>query len=96
VAAKHGCTAFRKAPWPRLAGTRAYPACATAYDNAWTESFIGTLKLEMLQDGCFENADDAQTKIFDYIEGYNNTHRKHSPLGYKTPNQFEAKIQSIN
>jgi hypothetical protein len=64
--------------------------------NAWTESFIGTLKLEMLQDGCFENAADARLEIFDYIEGYYNTHRKHSSIGYKTPNQFEAHIHSTN
>jgi putative transposase len=44
----------------------------------------------MLQDGCFENAADARLEIFDYIEGYYNIHRKHSALGYKTPNQFEA------
>jgi len=71
-------------------------ARSNPYDNAWTESFIGTLKLEMLQDGCFENAGDAQTEIFDYIEGYYNTHRKHSSLGYKTPSQFEAQIHSTN
>ena len=69
-------------------------ARANPYDNAWTESFIGTLKLEMLQDGCFENAADARTEIFEYIEGYYNTHRKHSALGYQTPNQFEAQIHS--
>mgnify|MGYP002654814835 CR=1 FL=1 len=28
-------------------------ARATPYHNAWTESFMGTLKSEMLQDGCF-------------------------------------------
>jgi len=71
-------------------------ARANPYENAWTESFIGTLKLEMLQDGCFENSDDARTEIFEYIEGYYNTHRKHSALGYQTPNQFEAQIHSAN
>jgi transposase InsO family protein len=71
-------------------------ARANPYDNAWTESFIGTLKLEMLQDGCFEDAGDARTEIFEYIEGYYNTHRKHSALGYKTPSQFEAQIHSVN
>jgi len=50
----------------------------------------------MLQDGCFENASDARTEIFDYIAAYYNTHRKHSALGYQTPNQFEAHIHSVN
>ena len=42
------------------------------------------------------NATDARTEIFEYIEGYYNTHRKHSALGYKTPSQFEAQIHSAN
>jgi transposase InsO family protein len=92
---QYGSTPFRKAL--AQAGLRqSMSARANPYDNAWTESFIGTLKLEMLQDGRFENAGDAQTEIFDYIEGYYNTHRKHSALGYKTPSQFEAHIHSTN
>ena len=71
-------------------------ARANPYDNAWTESFIGTLKSEMLQDGCFENATDARTEIFDYIEGYYNHHRKHSALHYLTTSQFETQIHSVN
>lgn len=71
-------------------------ARANPYHNAWTESFIGTLKAEMLQNGCFQNAEDARTEIFDYIEGYYNTHRKHSALGYLTPAQFEANLNSLN
>ena len=92
---QYGRTPFRKALG--AAGLRqSMSARANPYDNAWTESFIGTLKLEMLQDGCFENATDARTEIFDSIEGYYNTHRKHSALDYQTPNQFEAKIHSVN
>jgi putative transposase len=92
---QYGSAPFRKAL--AKAGLRqSMSARANPYDNAWTESFIGTLKHEMLQDGCFENAGDARTEIFEYIEGYYNTHRKHSSIGYKTPNQFEAHIHSIN
>ena len=69
---------------------------ANPYDNACTESFIGTLKHEMLQGGCFEDADDARTEIFEYIDGYYNNHRKHSSLGYRTPVQFEAQLHSTN
>lgn len=69
---------------------------ANPYDNAWTESFIGTLKAKMLQGGCFQNASDAQLEIFQYIDGYYNNHRKHSSLGYQTPSQFEASFQSNN
>ena len=71
-------------------------ARANPYHNAWTESFIGTLKSEMLQGGCFVDDQDAQTEIFAYIESYYNTHRKHSSLGYQTPAQFESKLHSLN
>ena len=92
---QYGSTPFRKAL--AKAGLRqSMSARANPYDNAWTESFIGTLKLEMLQDGCFENAGDARTEIFEYIDGYYNTHRKHSAIGYQTPVQFEAQIHSTN
>lgn len=57
-------------------------ARANPYHNAWTESFIGTLKAEMLQGGCFLDGSDARTEIFAYIESYYNTQRKHSSLDY--------------
>ena len=92
---QYGSTPFRKALVK--AGLRqSMSARANPYDNAWTESFILTLKHEMLQGGCFENASDARIEIFEYIEGYYNTHRKHSSIGYKTPDQFEAQIHSVN
>jgi len=92
---QYGSTPFRTAL--AKAGLRqSMSARANPYENAWTESFIGTLKHEMLQGGCFENAADARTEIFEYIDGYYNTHRKHSSLGYKTPALFEAQIHSTN
>ena len=71
-------------------------ARANPYHNAWTESFMGTLKGEMLQGGCFANERDARTEIFAFIEGYYNTRRKHSSLGYQSPAQFEALSNSLN
>jgi len=92
---QYGSTSFRSAL--AKAGLRqSMSARANPYENAWTESFIGTLKLEMLQDGCFHNASDARTEIFEYIDGYYNTHRKHSAIGYQTPTQFETKLHSTN
>ena len=69
-------------------------AKANPYDNAWTESFIGRLKAEMLQGGSFIDAKDAQTELFAYIESYYNTRRRHSSLGYKSPFQFEVLFNS--
>ena len=71
-------------------------ARANPYHNAWTESFIGTLKNEILQDGSFIGHADARIELFADIESYSNTHRKHSSLGYKTPAAFESLINSNN
>ena len=89
---QYGSSAFRGVL--QRAGLRqSMSARANPYDNAWTESFIGTLKREMLQGGCFADATDARLELFDYIDGYYNTHRKHSAIGYLTPLQFESKTQ---
>ena len=71
-------------------------ARANPYHNAWSESVIGTIKAEMLQDGCFIDQNDAQIELFAYIESYYNTHRKHSSLGYLSPAQFESNLTQNN
>lgn len=49
----------------------------------------GHLKAELLEAGAFLSVEDARTEIFEYIEMYYNRVRKHSSLGYKSPEQFE-------
>jgi len=92
---QYGSSAFREVL--AAAGMRqSMSAKANPYDNAWTESFMGTLKREMLQGGCFEDATDAKLELFEYIDGYYNNQRKHSAIGYLTPNQFEAQLINLN
>jgi len=71
-------------------------ARANPYHNAWTESFIGTLKAEMLRDGCFASQQDAAHELFAFIDGYYNTRRLHSSLSYKSPSLFESEIALAN
>jgi putative transposase len=71
-------------------------ARANPYHNAWSESVIGRLKAEMLQDGCFDTHADARTEIFAYIDGYYNTRRRHSSIGYTAPASFEATLTLSN
>jgi transposase InsO family protein len=92
---QYGSRAFRDVL--RLAGMRqSMSARANPYHNAWTESFIGTLKAEMLQNGRFINATDARAELFAFIDGYYNTQRLHSSLNYRTPNHFEADLALAN
>ena len=61
----------------------------TCYDNAQAESFFPRYKAELLEGGVFENVEQARSETFAYIEGYYNRVRRHSALGYKTPEEFE-------
>jgi putative transposase len=60
-----------------------------AYDNAMCESFFATLECELLDRERFRTHAEAKMKLFDFIEGWYNPHRRHSALGYLSPIQFE-------
>jgi transposase InsO family protein len=60
-----------------------------AYDNAFMESCFSRFKTELLQNGAFDNLQDAYTEIFEFVEMYYNTTRSHSSLNYECPNNFE-------
>ena len=57
------------------------------YDNAVAESFFNTLKIELGE--WFESAGDANRHLFDYIETFYNSRRRHSALGNRSPRDFE-------
>ena len=63
------------------------------YDNAVMESFFGTLKNEWVHHQKYKTRSQARTDIFSYIEGFYNTVRLHSTLGYLSPVEFEAQYQ---
>jgi transposase InsO family protein len=60
------------------------------WDNAPMESFFGTLKTELVRQDEYPNRDAARRDLFAYIEGYYNRQRRHSAIGYITPEQAEA------
>jgi len=57
------------------------------YDNAHIESFWGTLKKELVFGQKYQTREEARLSIFEYIEVFYNRIRKHSALGYKSPEQ---------
>jgi putative transposase len=66
----------------------------TAYDNALAESFVATLKTELLYRNAWPTRQAARTAIFEYIEGFYNPRRRHSALGHLSPAAFEeVKLQ---
>jgi putative transposase len=62
---------------------------ADAYDNAMAESFVSTLKRELIHRHSWPNRQMARTAIFEYIEGFYNTRRRHSALGHMSPSVYE-------
>lgn len=65
------------------------------YDNAVMESFWGSYKQEELYqqpNGRFASFEQARTKSFQYIEMFYNRKRRHSSIGYQSPEQFEASL----
>ncbi len=64
----------------------------SCYDNAITETFFHTLKVEAIHGERFETREELERRIFDYIECFYNTQRKHSALGYLSPEQFEQQL----
>jgi len=62
---------------------------ADAYDNSMAESFVSTLKRELIQRHSWPNRQIARTAIFEYIEGFYNTRRRHSALGHLSPSEYE-------
>ncbi len=65
------------------------------YDNACIESFHAILKKEEIYRNIYKNYEDAKKAIFEYIEGFYNSKRLHSALGYKTPNEIEFKALNV-
>jgi transposase InsO family protein len=63
------------------------------YDNALAESFVATLKTECFGEAIPPTRAAAQLMIFDYIETFYNTRRRHSALGYRSPIQFENDLE---
>ena len=67
------------------------------YDNAFSESLFSRFKTELMVQGGFGGLQDARLQIFEYIEGYYNTIRKHSGIGYLSPMEFEDKyVENLN
>jgi len=63
------------------------------WDNAPTEAFFATLKRELIYRTRFATRAEAKTVIFRWIEIWYNRKRRHSSLGYLSPEDFERQYQ---
>jgi transposase InsO family protein len=61
------------------------------WDNAPTESLFSTLKMELVHNRRYQTRLEARSEIFEYIEVWYNPRRRHSALGYLSPDEFERR-----
>ena len=83
VAARSNCWEATEA---RRAVRRRY---AEGGSRALMESFFATLKKERIHLEEYATRAAARASVFDYIERFYNRLRRHSALGYLSPEQFE-------
>jgi transposase InsO family protein len=65
------------------------------YDNAVAESFFATLKRERVHRCHYRTRAQAKTDIFQYIEVFYNRQRRHTTLGYQSPDHFETDATAV-
>ena len=59
------------------------------WDNSAIESFFASLKKERVYRTVYRTRDEGRADIFDYIEAFYNSRRRHSTLGQVSPMEFE-------
>ena len=59
------------------------------WDNAPMESFFASLKKELVHGADFATRAGARAALFEYIEVFYNRVRRHSSLGYRSPDEYE-------
>jgi putative transposase len=68
---------------------QSFSAKGHPFDNAVMESFFKNLKHEELNRRTFNTIGELNLSLFEYIEGFYNSHRPHSANDYLSPNERE-------
>jgi len=63
------------------------------YDNAMAESFFASLECELIDRKSWRSKTEARHEVFTWIEAWYNPHRRHSGIGYLSPNNFEKGLE---
>lgn len=63
------------------------------WDNSAAESFFSSLKNERVHRTVYATKAQARRDLISYIEGFYNSRRRHSSLGYQVPNDVHYAYQ---
>jgi putative transposase len=69
---------------------RSMSRSGNCYDNALAESFFASFKGERVNRRNYATKEQARSSVFEWIEIFYNRQRRHSSLGYVSPEAFEA------
>ena len=62
------------------------------YDSAAVETFFEAIKAELIWRRTWESLREAETAIFQYVDGFYNPRRRHSALGRQSPFAYERQV----
>src|SRR5690606_2282333 len=89
---QYACNEFRK-QFGGLPVIQSMSGKGDCWDNAVAESFFKTLKTEMVYHREFKSKKEAKFAVFEYLEVWYNRKRRHSALGFLTPEEFFNKLK---
>lgn len=72
---------------------RSMSRTSNPWDSAVIESFFSTLHFELLSRTRFENQEDAQPSITEWINNFYNSQRRHTTIGNTSPIKYELACQ---
>lgn len=75
--------------------TRSMGRTGNCYDNAVAESFFASYKKELIHTRPWPSLKTLRKATFDWIEIYYNRMRRHSAIGYLTPDEKDVGYQSL-
>jgi transposase InsO family protein len=68
-----------------------WPTVRWVTTRSSAKSFFATLECELLDRSCFHTQAEARPAVFEFIEGWYNTQRRHSALDYDSPIEYERR-----
>lgn len=89
---QYACNEFTEIISTNNLVTQSMSRKGNCWDNAVAESFFKTLKNEWSNRFVYKNIKQAELSIFEYIESYYNTKRRHSALGYLSPAEYSINL----
>src|SRR5438045_8554367 len=92
---QYACTEFRELLGAHKSVIQSMSRKGNCWDNAVAESFFKNLKAEWTNREKYQTTQQAAISVFEYIETWYNTRRRHSSLNYLAPVEYENYLLTL-